>query len=152
VLGLELELESRLDIWRFFWYNVMMSSSSPTATAKPLNIPEEVQKKFPDLVELIKGSQSMNDEERQYWVDVLLIMTGDQVQNLRSILEGEKRQIESAKGKLEKEMSGDEDKIKIHFDEIKYKEKKRMLTESEKKFETEESKNEASILQEIQKM
>jgi hypothetical protein len=130
----------------------MMSEPTQTSTAPTLNVSEEVQKKFPDLVELIKGSQSMNQEERQYWVDVLLIMSEDQIQNLRNILDNEKKQIEAANQSLQKGIMEDESKLKIHFDEIKYKEKERILREAEEKSETEEKKNEAELLQEIGKM
>lgn len=56
-----------------------------------LNIPTEVQEKFPDIIELIQVSQSMNKEERQYWINVLLVMSEEQIQNLRDILENEKK-------------------------------------------------------------
>jgi hypothetical protein len=129
-----------------------MADPTPTPQATPLKISEEVQKKFPDLIELIKASQSMNDEERQYWADVLLVMTEEQIQNLRGILENEKKQMEEANQRLQKGVAEDEAQIKVHFDEIKYKEKKRMLEEAEKKSEDEEKKSEAVLLQEIGKM
>jgi hypothetical protein len=129
-----------------------MSEPTQTPTATTLNVSEEVQKKFPDLVEMIKGSQSMNQEERQYWVDVLLIMGDDQIQNLRNILENEKKQIETANQTLQRGIAEDEGKIKIHFDEIKYREKKRILKEAEGKDEEKEKKDEAALLQEIGKM
>ncbi len=94
----------------------------------------------------------MNPEERQYWVDVLLIMSDDQIKNLRSILDNEKKQIEAANQSLKKGIAEDEAKVKIHFDEFKYKEKKRMLREAEGKFEKEEKENEAALLQEIGKL
>jgi len=130
----------------------MMSEPTQTPTAPILNVSEDVQKKFPDLVELIKKSQSMNQEERQYWVDVLLIMNDDQIQNLKNILDNEKKQIEAANQSLQKGVTEDEAKIKIHFDEIKYKEKKRILQEAEGKFEKDEKENEATLLQEIGKL
>jgi hypothetical protein len=130
----------------------MMSEPTQTSTAPALNVSEDVQKKFPDLVELIKKSQSMNLEERQYWVDVLLIMSDDQIQNLKNILDNEKKQVEAANQNLQKGIAEDEAKVKIHFDEIKYKEKKRILSEAEGKFEKEEKENEAALLQEIGKM
>jgi len=129
-----------------------MPLPNPTSAAPVLNVPEEVQKKFPELVELIKGSESMNHEERQYWVDVLLIMTPDQIQNLRSILENEKKQTQDANRTLQKGIQEDEEKVKIQFDEIKYKEKKRILSEAEEKFETEESKHEEELLKSLSKM
>ena len=129
-----------------------MSEPTQTPTAVTLNVSVEVQKKFPDLVEMIKESQSMNPEERQYWVDVLLIMSDDQIQNLRNILENEKKQIEAAKRNLQTGIAEDESKLKIHFDEIKYREKKRILKEAEGKYEQEEKQDEAALLQEIGKM
>jgi hypothetical protein len=117
-----------------------------------LSVSEEVQKKFPELVEMIKGSRSMNTEERQYWVDVLLIMDDGQIQNLRNILENERKQIEAANQSLKMGVAEDESKLKVHFDEIKYREKKRILKEAEGKYETEEREHEAALLQEIGKM
>ncbi len=130
----------------------MMAESTLTPVATPLNVSEEAQKKYPDLIELIRKSQSMTNEERQYWVDVLLIMSVDQIQNLRNILENEKKQIEEANRALETGISEEESKVKIQFDEIRYKEKKQQIKEAEKEAETEEAKKEAALLQEIQKM
>jgi len=130
----------------------MMSEPTQTPKAATLNVSEEVQKKFPELIGMIKASQSMNPEERQYWVDVLLIMSDDQIQNLRNILENEKRQIEAANQNLKKGIAEDKSKIKIRFDEIKYREKKRILKEAEGRFEKEEKENEATLLQEIGKL
>lgn len=130
----------------------MMSEPTQTTTAATLSVSEEVQKKFPELVEMIKGSRSMNTEERQYWVDVLLIMDDGQIQNLRNILENERKQIEAANQSLKMGVAEDESKLKVHFDEIKYREKKRILKEAEGKYETEEREHEAALLQEIGKM
>ena len=130
----------------------MMSEPTQTPSAPVINISEEVRKKYPELVELIKASQSMTNEERQYWVDVLLIMREDQIQNLRGILANEKKQIDEANQKLKTGMVEEESKVKIHFDEIRYREKQKMLRETEIKFESEEKQNEAALLGEIGKM
>ena len=58
-----------------------------------LSIPEDVSAKFPEIIEMIKRSKSMNNEEGQYWVDVLPIMSEDQIQNLRNILLNEKNKL-----------------------------------------------------------
>jgi hypothetical protein len=129
-----------------------MSDPGMTSQADPLVVSDEVQKKFPELVELIKGSRSMGEEERQYWVDVLLIMTEDQIQNLKNILENERKQIAEAEKKFKTGLGEDEHQVKITFDEIKYREKKRLLAEAEKKAETEETANEADLLKQIQNM
>jgi hypothetical protein len=58
-------------------------------------IPDDVRAQHGELVTLILQSESMNDEERQYWVNILPIMTPEQVQNLREILENERRQLQA---------------------------------------------------------
>jgi len=69
-----------------------------------VSIPEELQKKFPELIELISGSESMNDEERQYWVNILPVMTPEQVQNLKDILVNEREQLAAIDRKYAKEI------------------------------------------------
>lgn len=61
--------------------------------ASSLKVPDSVRQQFPDLVELVAASESMNDEERQYWFDILPVMTPEQVQNLRDILTNERNQL-----------------------------------------------------------
>jgi len=117
-----------------------------------LNIPEDVQKQFPELIGLIKGSQSMNDEERQYWIDVLPIMTKDQLDNLNNILGNEKKQIEEADKQYEQGVKEDVKYFKLEFDEIKYKEKKLLRQKAEKMEELAETKNEETVLAELAKL
>lgn len=126
----------------------MAETQVKTAVATNLNIPEEVRKQFPKLIELILGSQSMNDEERQYWIDVLPIMAEDQIENLRNILENEKGEIEETSREFEKEM----EEGKLIFDEAKYREKKREREEAETRFEKEEKELEEALLKELEKL
>jgi hypothetical protein len=76
----------------------------PQGTAVSLQIPEETQRKFGDLLLLIQGSESMNIEERQYWVNILPIMTPDQLKSLQDILANEKKQLQAIDEKYSKEM------------------------------------------------
>ena len=69
-----------------------------------LQIPPELQQKFGDLIDLIKKSESMNDEERQYWINILPIMTPEQIQNLRDILENERKQLAAIDTKYQTEI------------------------------------------------
>lgn len=117
-----------------------------------LTIPDETKEQFPELVNMIIDSQSMNDEERQYWVDVLPIMTDEQIANLRDILINEKEQIEEVNKTYDKEVDDVIDDSVLEFDEFKYKEKKRMRQEAEKMFEKEEHEREAALLEEISNM
>ncbi|MBT3293028.1 hypothetical protein HN512_01350 [Candidatus Peregrinibacteria bacterium] len=58
-----------------------------------LVIPAGTNDKFEKILSLIKDSQSMNDEERQYWINILPVMTPDQLKNLIEILENERDQL-----------------------------------------------------------
>lgn len=57
------------------------------------NIPQVVLDKYPALVELIKKTESMTNEEREYWFQILPIMTEEQVTRLNQILEEEATQL-----------------------------------------------------------
>lgn len=82
--------------------------ANPPPTQQPpasgLQITEDTQKKFPDLIDLISKSESMNNEERQYWINILPIMTPEQIQNLREILENERKQLSAIDAKYQTEV------------------------------------------------
>jgi hypothetical protein len=121
-----------------------------TATGKPaLQIPVETAKQFPELVDLIKGSSSMDNEERQYWIDVLPIMSDDQIKNLKGILDNEKKQIEEANQSYAKGMGETTRKAVAIFDEAAYKEKKRARMETERISEQNEKAEEVAALKEL---
>lgn len=94
-------------------------------------IPALVREKFPDLVKLIYETESMNDEEREYWMQIMPIMTEEQIVKFREILVNEKDQLAKLDNEYEQEMSRisaptppiDEEKLKEKMAEIKKKEK-----------------------------
>lgn len=122
------------------------------ATPSALNVPEETRAQFPDIIPLVEKSPSMTPEERQYWIDVLPIMTGEQIQNLRDILANEKKQIDEANQAYAKGVQKEKEKVAIDFNESAYKAKREAIKVAEKAHETEEVKSEDQLLQEIEKM
>ncbi|MFA6039126.1 MAG: hypothetical protein WCV62_00150 [Candidatus Peribacteraceae bacterium] len=80
-----------------------MTDQQPPQTTG-LKIPPDVAATYGPLVALIKASESMNDEERQYWVNILPVMTPEQVKNLQEILENEKAQLAAIDKKYAQEM------------------------------------------------
>ena len=117
-----------------------------------LKVPVDIQEKFGELVALIKESRSMDDGERQYWVDVLPIMSDDQIQNLRDILDNEKKQLAEASAVYSKGMVKNVKNVAVKFDEETFKEKKRVRMEAEKLHEKEEQEHEAAALKELEKL
>ncbi len=108
------------------------SGGGAAGTTNPaLTIPDEVRAQWPDLIELILKSESMNDEERQYWVNILPIMTPEQQQNLRDILVNERDQLAAIDAKYAKEIQavGEEQFIKQVAEERRQKTEERTTAE-----------------------
>lgn len=117
-----------------------------------LQIPEETQKQFGEIIAMIQESPSMNQDERQYWIDALPVMTPDQVANLKNILENEKKQIQEVNKNYQQGLQKEGEKLKSTFDEAAYLEKRRLRQEAEKAHEAEEQLQEAEILKQIQQL
>ncbi len=81
-----------------------MTDNTTSTGQSGLTIPADVQAQHGDLIELIKQSESMNNEERQYWINILPVMTPDQIQNLKEILENEKHQLAAIDDKYSKQI------------------------------------------------
>ena len=78
-------------------------------------IPPAILKKYPDLQTLIDTTESMTEEERNYWYQILPIMTDEQIQKLLGSLTHEKEQLSNEKHLLEwKEHEAREKREKLH--------------------------------------
>lgn len=75
------------------------------SSASGVIVPPAVREKYPALIDLILKSESMNDGERQYWVDILPVMTPDQVEQLRTILQNERDQLAAIDAKYAQEIA-----------------------------------------------
>lgn len=119
-------------------------SDQPTVT-----VPDELKKKFPKLISLILVSESMNDEERQYWVNILPVMTPEQRENLEQILQNEKDQLAAIDQKYAREMDSLGQGKAVKEMAEKRKKKRRERRASEGKAEEEERRKEEEILHAI---
>lgn len=72
----------------------MTDGTSPAQTGA-VSVPDDVRAKFPVLIDLILRSESMNNGERQYWVNILPVMTPEQQKSLQDILENERKQLDA---------------------------------------------------------
>jgi hypothetical protein len=124
----------------------MSDQSQSTVT-----VPDELQKKFPKLIALILGSESMNDEERQYWINILPVMTPEQQDNLQQILENEKNQLAAIDAKYEKEMKklGTKEVVSVQEMQNTRREKRSARSAQEGAAEEEERRKEEEILNAI---
>ena len=126
------------------------TATPPSGKPAGLVISDEIRKKYPDLIELIIGSESMNDEERQYWINILPIMTPEQIQNLREILQNEKRQLQAIDEKYSKEIEqiGQTQLVKQMEDERRKKRSQR--TDAETTHAKKEQEDADAILKQIE--
>lgn len=73
--------------------------------ATPIIVPADVRAKFGEIVELILASESMNEDERRYWIDILPAMTPEQISKLTDILTRERDQLAAIDAKYSQGMS-----------------------------------------------
>ncbi len=112
-------------------------------------IPRLVREKYPDLIHLIKETESMNNEEREYWFQILPIMTEDQIQKFVGILDNEKQQLQKLDTEYEKEISQLNDKHKVEWNAFEAKKQKEAIQEQEQAVEAQETQKEEDLLKQL---
>lgn len=122
------------------------------ATKSQYTVPVLVKEKFPDLIQLIKETESMNDEERNYWFQILPIMTEEQIKKFRDILVHEKEQLARLDSEYEKELQKLNDKHLVEWKEFEAREKRQTIAASENASEAEEKAKEEELLQRLSQL
>ena len=133
------------------------TTTSGGAGDEDYKIPNLVMEKYPDLVELIKKTQSMSREERQYWFQILPIMTDEQVARLRKILEDEASQLAKLDEAYQAEVSELNKKHLAEWDayaqverEKEVRAEREKLANAEASSEATESQSEEELLKALQ--
>ncbi len=96
-------------------------------------ISDEIQSKYPELIKLILNTESMDDDERQYWFDIMPSMTDSQIDRLYNILETEKKKLEELEVKYQKEIKSLNEKHLIEWQEFQMKKAKDKVAEAKAK-------------------
>ena len=94
--------------------------ASVTKDGVQLTFSDEVKKALPELVDLIVGTESMDNKEKQYWFDLLSgnQMTDKQVEKLYDILYTEKKKLAELEGKYQAEIKALNEKHLIEWQEF----------------------------------
>ncbi len=87
-------------------------------------VSDELHAKYPELVDLIIATESMDDDERQYWFDIMPSMTDPQVDRLYDILDTERKKLQELEVKYQKEIKSLNEKHLIEWQELQVKEGK----------------------------
>lgn len=94
---------------------------------KTFQITDELQAKYPELINLIVATESMDDDERQYWFDIMPSMTDAQIDRLFDILETERKKLQELEVKYQKEIKSLNEKHLIEWQEMQMKEGKKKV-------------------------
>jgi hypothetical protein len=128
---------------------MMAQQQIVTAPPDKYSVPTMVKEKFPDLVQLIKETESMNDEERDYWFQILPIMTEEQIRKFRDILLNEKNQLTKLDKEYEQELNRLNEKHMLEWKEFEMREKRKAIQTAESKSKEEEVAAEEELLRRL---
>ncbi len=92
---------------------------------------DEIQLQYTELVELVLGSESIDNNEKQYWFDILPSMTDEQVDRLFNILMTERRQLEELNLKYQEEIKTLNEKHLIEWQSLQSKKAKQQIQNAE---------------------
>lgn len=112
-------------------------------------IPALVRDKFPDLVKLIYETESMNTEEREYWMQILPIMSEEQIVKFREILVNEKEQLAKLDNEYENEVARINRSQPAEIDEVKMREEMEKIKKAETAHEDQEKSQEEELLKKL---
>ncbi len=93
---------------------------------------DEIQGKYPELVDLVLWSESIDNNEKQYWFDILPSMTDEQIDRLFNILMTERRQLEELNIKYQEEIKNLNEKHLIQWQSLQSQKAKEKIKEAEK--------------------
>ncbi len=124
-------------------------TAQTTQTQDKYQIPQAVKDKYPEIIDMILKTESMSEQERQYWFQILPIMTQEQVDRLKNILQEESKQLAKLNEEYQGELGKINDKHMTEWDTLKKAEERQKRTEAEAVHEVEEKKEEEDILKQL---
>lgn len=98
---------------------------------KTFYISDDMQAEYPELIKLILATESMDDEERQYWFDIMPSMNDNQIDRLFNILETERKKLEELEAKYQDEIKSLNEKHLIEWQDFQMKDSKQKIKAQE---------------------
>lgn len=88
--------------------------------------------RYPELIQLVLGSESIDNNEKQYWFDIMPSMTDEQIDRLFNILSTEKKQLEELNLKYQDEIKTLNEKNMIEWQTLQTQKARSKVAEAEK--------------------
>jgi hypothetical protein len=86
-----------------------------------------MQAQYSELINLILETESMENDEKQYWFDIMPSMTDDQIDRLFNILDTEKKKLDALNDKYKDEIKKLNEKHLIEWQEFQLKDSKKKV-------------------------
>lgn len=115
-------------------------------------VPMLVRESFPDLIKLIIETESMDLEEQEYWLQIMPIMSSEQIVKFRDILVNEKNQLTKLDQEYDSEISRISESHSRVLDEAKLKQRLDTLKAAESEANAEETTQEENLLKELENL
>ncbi|MBN1494888.1 hypothetical protein JW911_04100 [Candidatus Peregrinibacteria bacterium] len=122
------------------------------AAAAKFNIPAVVKDHYPALIPLILETESMDDQERDYWFQMLPIMTDEQIDKLKEILLSEKEQLAKLDADYEAELKKIDEKHLQEWKQFEQKQKTEEIQKKEAAAQVQEQETEEELLNKLQNL
>jgi hypothetical protein len=126
------------------------ASTSDNSVYARFDIPAAVKEKYPDLIDLIIETKSMDDKERQYWFHILPVMNEQQVEKLRTILLNEKNKLAEIDKKYSQPLGQPAPIVEMKDNEIR--DKMISVQEKEAEHQKHEADKEAELLKQLENL
>lgn len=132
-----------------YWYknnhsNVIMAEIKQNG--KTFKISDEALARYKELIDLIIATESMDNEERQYWFDIMPSMTDEQIDRLYNILETERKELQKLEVRYQEEIKNLNEKHLLEWQEFQMKKAKQKVNQAKAK-EKGEDKDPDEILE-----
>lgn len=98
---------------------------------KTFTIADEILAKYDELIKMILATESMDNDERQYWFDIMPSMTDVQVDRLYTILDTERTKLHELETKYQEEIKDLNEKHLIEWQEFQMKDSKKKIAKQE---------------------
>ena len=116
---------------------------------KIFQINDEIQANYHELVNLILETESMDDDEKQYWFDIMPSMTDSQIDRLFNILDTEKKKLQALDEKYQKEIKSLNEKHLIEWQEFQMKDSKQKIKAAQSKEKEEDTEDILKMLNDL---
>ena len=116
---------------------------------KTFTISDEVLAQYDELVKMILSTESMDNDERQYWFDIMPSMTESQIDRLYNILDTERNKLEELEVKYQEEIKDLNEKHLIEWQEFQMKDSKKKIAKAEAADKTDDADDVLAMLDDL---